>query len=197
MPRLDISIIPRASRGSVARSTKLRRISSSIVTTTPPISSMGALTPRRCMRPSVWLTLYVSLVRREMRLGTVSASSWRAERRSIFSYKSCRIRLVASRDMADALRLAITFPSRAITAQHAMPAPQMKIAVLLPVGTTSSIMWASIHGMARSIMVPASLMINPISICPYNGRRYSMIFFNCPTPLHVRYIPLHEGLCAP
>ena len=67
--------------------------------------------------------LYVSLVRREIRLGVVNASIWRLDRRVILANRSRRIRRVASRDTREAMRLATTLPTTATPEQASMATP--------------------------------------------------------------------------
>ena len=76
------------------------------------------------MRPKKAFMLYVSLVRREIRLGAVNASICRLERQETFANRSRRMARVASRDTREAMRLAAMLPITATAEQPSIASPQ-------------------------------------------------------------------------
>ena len=78
---------------------------------------------------------------------------------------------------ADAILLAITFPPRAQNEHITIITAQKIISFILLVGTTSSIIYASIHGIKRSITVPVVFTASPAIIRKTLGFKYFNIRF--------------------
>ncbi len=147
------------------------------VTTIPPKSRIGARTPSLCIMPTIWWMLYVSVERRDIKDGSVNRSTCRHDRYDMRANRSWRTRLVQSRATADAVRLARIFPHTAMTEHTSIITPQNIISCKFLVGTIVSIMYASIHGMKRSMIVPIHFITNPTAIFRAIGRRYENISF--------------------
>jgi hypothetical protein len=138
----------------------------------PPIISIGALTPMRCMLLNNRWTLYVSDVSLEISDGTEILSTWAQLRLDAFMKRSRLMTLIASRDTLADMRLPIVLPIMAATAHRNMPVPHRKIRNIRPDGTTLSIICARIIGNIRSMSVPVTFMLIPTAILPMNGPRY-------------------------
>ncbi len=84
----------------------------------------------------------------------------------IFTNNSRRIVSVVSLATLDAMRFATTLNVSASTEQTSITNPHTKISFRLPCGITVSIIYASIQGRHRSMIVPINLMTNPSSMRP-------------------------------
>ena len=164
MPFLATYMTTIARNGSVDASIAESTGSSVIVTIIPPIRRIGARTPILCIEFIIWWILYVSLVIRDISVLWEKLSTCPHERFIIavnVSFLKTRIESLAT---DEAILFAVTLPSTAINAQTTMTSPHCTTLAISASGTTSSIIYASIHGSSKSITVPENLTINPTTM---------------------------------
>ena len=86
--------------------------------------------------------------------------------------RSLRIFSTVSLATPAAIRLAVTLPKIATAAQKSITPPSTHIHIFSPIGTTSSIMYASIIGMRRSMSVPMNFTQKPPIMRATKGLMY-------------------------
>ena len=117
----------------------------------------------------IWKVSEVSL---DSRLGTVRRSICSEVRYITRRKRSWRTPSVTLRATLDAMRFATTFKMRVKSAAAIMTAPQKSTALILPVGTTTSMICSKIKGIISSESEPRTLMNSPRQTYGAKGLEY-------------------------